>query len=71
VAGAELVEETRRRAETAGLVDITLETDSSYLTALTDWQDPLFRRIAAAMPAGLGVADFVTSLRICARKPGP
>lgn len=71
VAGAELIEETRRRAVAAGLIDITMETDSSYLTALTDWQDPLFRRIAAAMPAGLGVADFVTSLRISARKPGP
>jgi len=69
VAGAVLVSETERMARDAGLVDIRLETRPEYVAAMSDWQDPLYARIVAALPAGTTPADFVTSLNVTARKP--
>lgn len=69
VAGAVLVEETRAMAQAAGLKDIVLTPKSHYIDAMTDWQDPLYRRLIDALPAGTKPSDFVTSLDITARKP--
>lgn len=69
VAGAELVENTERFARGAGLTDLRLETKHEYMDAMTSFQDPLYQKIAAALPAGTSPADFVTSLNVSARKP--
>jgi thioredoxin type arsenate reductase len=69
VAGAVLVEEIRRDMLDAGFTDVTLTPKPEYIRAMTDWQDPLYRRIVEALPAGSTPADFITSLDIAARKP--
>ncbi len=70
VAGAVLVSETGRMAEGAGLTNIVLSQKSSYLEGMTDWQDPLYQKILAHLPAGAKPGDYITSLDITARKPG-
>lgn len=69
VAGAVLVDEVRRDAEHAGLVDLEPTSKPQYVEAMTDWNDPLWRRIGAALPPGSRPSDFVTSLDVVARKP--
>ncbi len=69
IAGAVLIEDTRSMMETAGLSDIRLTSRPAYVAAQGEMQDPLYRRIAAKLPAGTGPADFITSLDIAARKP--
>jgi arsenite methyltransferase len=69
VAGAVLVEETRQMARDAGLAEVTLTTKDDYVRSMTQWQDPLYQKIAAALPPGESLADYVTSLEIAARKP--
>ncbi len=70
VAGAVLVEESRAQAEAAGLTDIVLTPKPEYIAAMTDWQDPLYLKIVAALPAGTTPSDFITSLDMTARKAG-
>lgn len=69
VAGAVLVSDTERMARQAGLVDVRLESRPQYVAAMREWQDPLYRKIVAALPPGTTPADFITSLDITARKP--
>lgn len=69
IAGAVLVEETRRMAEAAGLRDVALTSKPQYIEAMTDWQDPLYRRIIETLPKGSKPSDYITSLDIVARKP--
>jgi arsenite methyltransferase len=68
VAGAVLVEETRAMARAAGLVDIVLTPKGHYIDAMTNWEDPLYRKIVDSLPAGSRPSDFVTSLDVTARK---
>jgi arsenite methyltransferase len=70
VAGAATLEDNERHAREAGLTDIVLNPRSDYIRAMTDWQDPLYKKIAAGLPEGQTIADYVTSLEITARKPG-
>lgn len=69
VAGAVLAEETRRQMAAAGLCDIVLTPKSHYIDAMTNWDDPLYRKIVAALPPGSKPSDFITSLDMTARKP--
>jgi arsenite methyltransferase len=69
IAGAVLVEETRVMMESAGLADIALTPKPAYIEAMTDWQDPLYRRIIESLPPGSKPGDFITSLDVSARKP--
>ena len=68
VAGAVLVEQTRAQMEAAGLRDIVLTSKPEYIDAMTQWEDPLYRRIIAALPAGSRASDYITSLDIAARR---
>lgn len=68
VSGAVLVEEMKEQVRDAGLVDAEFETDSGYVTAMTDYKDPLYQKIVAALPEGAGAADYVTSLSVTAVK---
>jgi SAM-dependent methyltransferase len=70
VAGAVLVSETERMAKEAGLTDILLNPKSGYIDGMVDWQDPLYQRIIANLPAGTKPGDHLTSLEITACKPG-
>lgn len=70
VAGAVLVDETRRMALAAGLTDVVLAPKPDCVKALEGWQDPLYQRILAALPADTTPADFITSVDVSARKPG-
>lgn len=68
VAGAVLVSETQRYVREAGLADIRMEQKPDYVASLADAKDPLYQKIAAALPPGTQPADFVTSLNVTARK---
>ncbi|HOX56753.1 MAG TPA: arsenite methyltransferase [Candidatus Paceibacterota bacterium] len=69
VAGAVLVTETERMAEDAGLTDIGLTPKSGYIDGMVDWQDPLYQKIIASLPAGAKPGDYITSLEVTAKKP--
>jgi arsenite methyltransferase len=68
VAGAELVESIREHAVDAGLVDIELTSKPDYVDAMTNWQDPLYKKIASALPDNEPMSSYVTSLDILARR---
>jgi arsenite methyltransferase len=68
VAGAVLVAETERMAKEAGLSGIVLKSKSAYIDGMVDWQDPLYQKIIAHLPAGTMPSDYVTSLEVTARK---
>jgi SAM-dependent methyltransferase len=68
VAGAELIEETERHIARAGLARAVINSKPQYVEAMTDWQDPLFRKIAEALGPGEGIAAYVTSIDISAWK---
>jgi hypothetical protein len=36
---------------------------------MTTWEDPLYRRIIAALPAGSRPSEYITSLDVTAVKP--
>jgi hypothetical protein len=69
VAGAVLVSDTEQMVKKAGLADIRLNAKKDYLEAMTDWQDPLYVKILAHLPAGARASDYVTSLEVTAVKP--
>ena len=70
-AGAVLITETKQMAREAGLGNISLTPKSEYITAMTDWNDPLYKRIIEHLPAGSGLADYITSLELTAIKGKP
>jgi len=69
IAGAVLVDETKAMVQTAGLTDAVYEAKSDYMDSMASWSDPLYRDIAAKLPAGTKPGDYVTSLNIAATKP--
>jgi arsenite methyltransferase len=69
VAGAVLVSDTDRMVKAAGLVDVVLTPKSGYVDGMVDWQDPLYQKIIAHLPAGAKPSDYITSLEVTARKP--
>jgi len=69
VAGAVLLDETRRMVAEAGLVDVEIEEKSGYVDAMVEWEDPLFRKIIDALPEDLTPGEYITSASITARRP--
>lgn len=69
VAGAVLVSETERMAREAGLTQVVLNRKTDYVTAMMDWNDPLYRKIVEQLPAGTGPGDYLVSLEVSASKP--
>lgn len=69
VAGAASVSETERMAREAGLGNIVLNSKPAYVEAMTNFEDPLYQKIVAYLPAGAKPSDFITSLEVQARKP--
>ena len=70
VAGAALVRDTERMVQDTGLGEIVLNPRSTYVDGMVDWQDPLYQKIIANLPAGTKASDYITSLEVTARKPG-
>jgi hypothetical protein len=70
VAGAVLVSETERMAREAGLVEIRLDPRPDYVRAMTEWNDPVYKKVVELLPAGMGPGDYITSLEVSARKAG-
>ena len=68
VAGAVLVSETGRMAREAGLADIVLKSKPGYVDAMNHFEDPLYQKIVAHLPAGTKPANFITSLEVQALK---
>ena len=68
VAGAVLVSETRGMLEDAGFSSIELTPKPDYVRNMQNWNDPLYRLIAEALPKGEEMADYIVSLSIEARK---
>lgn len=68
VAGAVLVTETGRMVREAGLVSIILKSKPAYVEAMENFEDPLYRKLMAHLPAGTRPADFITSLEVQAHK---
>lgn len=68
IAGAVLVEETRAMAAAAGLTEITLTAKPEYIDAMTNWEDPLYKKIVASLPTNAKPSDFITSLDVMAVK---
>src|SRR5437899_1237221 len=59
-----------RKVGAAGLADIALNPKATYVDGMVDWQDPLYQKILASLPAGTKAGDYITSLEVTARKPG-
>lgn len=70
VAGAVLIKETERMIRDADLTEIVLTPKPEYVKAMTNWEDPLYRKVAEALPVGTKASDYITSLDISARRPG-
>ena len=70
VAGAVLVDDTARFARAAGLEAVQVKIKPEYAAAMENFEDPLYQKIAAMLPAGAKPADFVASVEVTARKPG-
>ncbi|MCL2458727.1 MAG: arsenite methyltransferase [Desulfobulbus sp.] len=68
VAGAALAEETRAMLEKTGFNSIVLTPKPDYVRNMQNWNDPLYKQIAGALPKGEEIADYVVSLDIEARK---
>jgi arsenite methyltransferase len=69
IGGAVLADETESMARAAGLADIQLKSKTDYVNAMTSFEDPLYQKIAAHLPAGAKASDYITSLEVTARKP--
>ncbi len=69
VAGAELVDDVRAAVLDAGLVDLEMTAKPQYIEAMSNWEDPLYKKIAASLPEDAKMSDYVVSLDIAARRP--
>lgn len=70
VAGAVLVKDTERFVRAAGLANVEIKAKPEYVAALENFEDPLYQKVAAALPAGTKAADYIASVEVTARKPG-
>ena len=68
VAGAATVDDTKTMLEEAGFTSIQLTAITDYVRSMEDCNDPLFMEITEKLPKGEGMADYVVSLSIEARK---
>jgi len=69
VAGAVLASETEKMAKDAGLTGIVLKPKPGYVDGMVGWEDPLYQKIVAHLPAGAKPSDYITSLEVTAHRP--
>ena len=70
VAGAELVAQTEAHVAAVGLELVSLEQHPAYVDSLVGANDPLYRKLQEALPAGRRMAQYVTSFAAQVRRPG-
>ncbi|MEN1705755.1 MAG: arsenite methyltransferase [Planctomycetota bacterium] len=68
IAGAEHVDDVRAAVLAAGLTDLEMTAKPQYIEAMTNWEDPLYKKIAASLPEGAGMSEYVVSLDVAARR---
>ncbi|QDU73015.1 arsenite methyltransferase [Mucisphaera calidilacus] len=68
VAGAELVEDVLAAIESAGMVEVKQRAKPEYIEAMVNAEDPLYQKIAAALPEGAKISDYIVSLDVEAKK---
>jgi len=68
VTGAVTLGETERMVAQAGFVDIEIERKPGYVEAVTEWNDPLYRKIIEHLPSGSRVSDYLVSVNVTAKK---
>jgi len=68
VAGAVLVDETKRMAKQAGLKNIEVAEKAYNIDVMADCNDPLYREVKQYLPEGLKLSDYVVSVDITAIK---
>ncbi len=71
IAGAVLIEDTRRMAHEAGLVEVVVETRRIYSGDPADRADAVYAPIVELLPEGTSPSDFVVSMDLTARKTQP
>ena len=69
IAGAALLEETKCMMQDSGLTSIVTRSHSNYIDAMTEGSDPLYQQIIEALPKGVSIGEFVTSVTISGKKP--
>ena len=69
IAGAVPEKEIKDMASKAGLIEYRSKRDSGYAHKMEEWSDPLYKEIAAGLPAGTKPSDYITSLNITVKKP--
>jgi SAM-dependent methyltransferase len=69
VAGAALVADTEAFARAGGLDEVAVRVKPEYVSAMVSFEDPLYQKIVAALPAGASPDDYIASVEITARKP--
>jgi len=68
VAGAVLIEQTINMAKQAGLIDINVEEKKYDMDIMTDCNDPLYRQVKDALPAGDTLGSYIVSINLTATK---
>ena len=61
---------TENFVRAAGLSEVTVRVKPEYVSAMVSFEDPLYQKITANLPARTKPGDYITSLEITARKPG-
>jgi arsenite methyltransferase len=69
VAGAALVKVTEEQARAAGLSQVAVRVKPEYVSAMVSFEDPLYQKIVATLPAGSSPDNYIASVEITARKP--
>jgi arsenite methyltransferase len=70
VAGAVLIGETEKMAVAAGLTDIEVVSKKDYVDSMEKWNDPLYKNVKDALPAGDSLGQYIASAYIYAVKKG-
>ncbi len=68
VAGAVTIEETESMVAGVGLTQIGIQPNPGYVEAMTEWNDPLYRKIIQHLPSGSRVGDYIVSVNVNAKK---
>jgi arsenite methyltransferase len=69
IAGAVLLDETKKQVLEAGLVEATFTPRPDYVQAMKNLKDPLAKKLEPLLPKGTEIGDYVTSVDIGAIKP--
>ena len=68
VAGAVLVDETKRMVERAGLINIQINEKAYSIDVMADCNYPLYRQVKEFLPQGAKLSDYIISVDITALK---